>query len=530
MLLTLCMVIGLLPGMALTASAADHQNHDEGWTALTDSGGALAAGKYYLSGDLTLTKNLIINGTDVTICLNGHVLMGNKSDDYYSVIQVQNGGKLTICDCQNTKHKGYIDKDGLWKAGETVLEGCTECDLTGGVITGGNPGMRGMGGAVNIDSGTLNLDGGNIAGNTADYGGGVYNKGTLNLNGGKIVGNKGSFWGGGVCSVGGTVNMTDGAISYNTTDSGYDSNKGGGVYSESTFTMTGGTISHNYVNGTGGGVYISYGKQTSIANAAITHNTASKLAAGVYCNTINFTLSGKVTISENKIHLGTESRSNLYLNQSSSNNVILSVTNALNTDSHIGISGSDVYHFAQGSQNLDLNSWKDSFFADDPAKMVEVVKEGSYGYLNLVTNPYPYTVTFDANDGTGTMASQNIAAGSYTLPKCGFTAPDEKRFAGWALSATGDVISTTTITVNKNITLYAIWRDPVPVSIRNGGYPYLQKIVNSQMILAMDAVGDGVTYQWQSASSKDGTFSDISGATESTYSFISPPGNGIAAR
>lgn len=506
----------------VTASAAGGaegaHDHSQGWTELT-AGGNPKSGKYYLSGDLTLTKNLIINGTDVTICLNGHVLMGNKSDDYNSVIQVQSGGTLTICDCKNTKHEGYIDAEGLWKAGDSVPDGCTEYNLTGGVITGGNPGISGEGGAVNIASGTtVTFTGGNIAGNTAGYGGGVYNKGTLNLDGGKIVGNKGSSYGGGVCSAGGTVKMTGGDISYNTTDSGNDSSQGGGVYSGSTFNMTGGTISHNHVNGTGGGVYFAFGSEGSITDGTITHNTASKLAAGVYCNTIKFTLSGTVNISENEIRLGTGGKSNLYLDASSSTNVILSVTDALNTASRIGISGSkSLYRFAQGSYEV-LNGRKDCFFADDPTQVVAVEgSPGSSSNLKLDTNPTPYTVSFEANGGGGTMAPKKIAGGQYTLPKCDFTAPTGKLFAGWALSADGQVIST--YTVDKDFTLYAIWRESDPVSIRNGGYPYLKKIVNGQMILAMDAEGDGVTYQWQSADSEKGEYRDISGETSSTYTF-----------
>ena len=252
LLLTLCMVIGLLPGVTLTASAEEApHDHSSGWKELTNTivstrGGFLESGNYYLSEDLTLTKNLTISGQDVTICLNGHVLTGQTTYDS-SVIKVQkweSEATLTICDCKTTEHKGYIDAEGLWhklEAEGAVPANCTECNLTGGVITGGNIGS-GNGGAVYIDSGTVTFTGGNIAGNTAGYGGGVYNQGTLNLNGGSIVGNKCSFWGGGVCSVGGTVEMTGGAISYNTTDRGNNGNMGGGVYSDGTFTMSGGTI------------------------------------------------------------------------------------------------------------------------------------------------------------------------------------------------------------------------------------------------------------------------------------------------
>lgn len=526
LLLTLCMVLGLLPGMTLTASATD-DTHDHSlpeWKALTAetvNGGYPYSGKYYLSDDLTLTKNLIINGQNVTICLNGHVLTGKSND--YSVIQVKNGGTLTIFDCQNTEHKGYIDTEGLWKAGTTVPDGCTECDLTGGVITGGNPSYSEYGGAVYAESGTtVTFTGGNIAGNKASRGGGVYNQGTLNLDGGKIVGNKALYNGGGVSNgspgyTGGTVNMTGGAISYNTTDSGNNGNYGGGVYSDGTFNMTSGTISHNYVNGTGGGVYLSYGKTASIANATITNNTASKLAAGVYCNTVNFTLSGTVNISENKIHLGTESRSNLYLDRSSSNNVIIPLTSELNTNSCIGVSGPrSLYDFAQASRPI-AQDYRNCFFADDPAKMIQVEERDGYSYLKLIPNPTPYTVTFNANGGSGKMDARNIGGGDYDLPECEFTAPEGKRFAGWALTADGPVIST--YSVDHDFTLYAIWRAPVPVSIRNGGYPYLQGIGGGNMILAMDAAGDGVTYQWQSASSENGEYSNISGATESTYTF-----------
>lgn len=50
------------------------------------------------------------------------------------------------------------------------------------------------------------------------------------------------------------------------------------------------------------------------------------------------------------------------------------------------------------------------------------------------------TVTFDAGGGTGTMASVKIPNGSsdtyYTLPACGFTAPQGKLFDGWLITGT----------------------------------------------------------------------------------------------
>mgnify|MGYP002601378441 CR=1 FL=1 len=79
--------------------------------------------------------------------------------------------------------------------------------------------------------------------------------------------------------------------------------------------------------------------------------------------------------------------------------------------------------------------------------------------------PATYTVSFDANGGTGTMAAvTGVSAGAYTLPANGFTAPDGKRFVGWATSASGTATAAgEAITVSDNVTLYAIWEE-IPTS------------------------------------------------------------------
>ena len=71
--------------------------------------------------------------------------------------------------------------------------------------------------------------------------------------------------------------------------------------------------------------------------------------------------------------------------------------------------------------------------------------------------PAEYTVRFNANGGGGTMADVTGVSGSYTLPSCGFTAPEGKQFKGWSTSADGSVISGTTYEVSSDTTFYAIW-------------------------------------------------------------------------
>ena len=91
--------------------------------------------------------------------------------------------------------------------------------------------------------------------------------------------------------------------------------------------------------------------------------------------------------------------------------------------------------------------------------------------------PTTFTITFNANGGTGSMEPVTVEEGSrYPLPACGFIPPVNMQFSGWALSADGSVIADGAIMVTSNITLYAIW-EPVPVNEfviffdGNGGTP-----------------------------------------------------------
>ena len=100
------------------------------------------------------------------------------------------------------------------------------------------------------------------------------------------------------------------------------------------------------------------------------------------------------------------------------------------------------------------------------------VKKGNYYVAELLDGTYylsekftvnytapvtTYTISFNANGGTGTMANVAGVTGSYTLPACTFTAPSDKQFKGWATSAYGSVISGTTYEVSSDTTFYAIW-------------------------------------------------------------------------
>ena len=78
-----------------------------------------------------------------------------------------------------------------------------------------------------------------------------------------------------------------------------------------------------------------------------------------------------------------------------------------------------------------------------------------------------HEITFNANGGTGEMAKTEFV-GAYMLPSCTFTAPTGKQFKGWATSADGDIIATTTYNVTEEMELFAIWED-IPAHVHDHG-------------------------------------------------------------
>ena len=283
-LMTLVLLLGLLPG----AAQAEDKVAVSTWSSLQaalDQGGSVQL-HADLSGDATLTVS-----TAVTLDLNGHALTrAAAGSENGSVITVADGGDLTLTDSTVTDartsndvtHYYYIDEAGLahvtadrataQTAARRLLNGSSADaeasgsapgyvgSFTGGYITGGTGSDTGtyiIGGGVFINGGSLVMDAGTIIGNTAAYGGGVYNNGTFTMSGSaSLTGNVGATYGGGVCNYG-TFSMKDGEISRNTASG---SGSSGGVYNASTFVMESGSIAHNQA--AYGGVLHYYGTFT----------------------------------------------------------------------------------------------------------------------------------------------------------------------------------------------------------------------------------------------------------------------------
>ena len=257
---------------------------------------------------------------------------------------IEEGAKVTIKD----------------NAGSGIYTGQKVCDLTIGSATITNNGSGAVnksglgaengGGIYNI--GTLKLGKGvTITGNTAKNGGGVYTKGgKVTIDGGKVIGNTATNGnGGGIYAINGTVTATGSDISDN--DAGQYN--GGGICAQNstltlktnTFyrnksksggairmdasdaTLTGNTIDHNAVTGSGGGIY-AYGdtNRTSGNNTitlegnTITYNTSKGTGGGIHlanANQIMTSLNDTIEYNEAASYGGgvhVASGSELYMN------------------------------------------------------------------------------------------------------------------------------------------------------------------------------------------------------------------------
>lgn len=160
----------------------------------------------------------------------------------------------------------------------------------------GNHAESGKGGGVYYeitesarkDIHSIFLDGGNISGNYAIYGAGVYSAGgdvncSENVNGVSMTGNTASVDGGGIyIGSGGFLTMNSGTVSGNTATV-----NGGGVYiaSDGSLTMNGSTITSNTSGGNGGGIYLDTPRSFIMNAGEVSRNSVGidKKGGGICC-------------------------------------------------------------------------------------------------------------------------------------------------------------------------------------------------------------------------------------------------------
>ncbi len=203
-LLSLVMVLGLMPGMSLTAYAdVNVASVTQGGTTTEYADFATALSNWADNSTLTLLADVetssTISVTGIkTLDLNGYGIRANGTN--LRVITIDNSANLTIDDSNPSAVHGYVipsatgNGAGLATVHSVKQDG--DIEFIGGYITGGN--YRGNGGSIYV-AGTLNKTGGTIIGNNCTgTGGGIYVEGggKFCMTGGALVGNTAQYGGG----------------------------------------------------------------------------------------------------------------------------------------------------------------------------------------------------------------------------------------------------------------------------------------------------------------------------------------------
>ena len=317
-------------------TAGEHLNHKQCEYKKWNGSKAIAytdnAAYVYMTKDITIDETLRVpGGKTLNLCLNGYTLRKNGGG---RVINISSGGKLRLCDC-SLMGTGKIT-GGSHEMGGGIHNGGTFIMYGGKII--GNRGLYGGGlwnnynfyfyggeichneasyggGLWNANSGDaeLMIFGGGINKNKATYGGGMWNydNGNVVMKGGEFVENIAGKCGGGVWNQGKNFIMEDGNILKN-----YAQN-GGGVWTQSMFTMLDGFITfneavdpakiydeNNELKAFGGGVWVNEGSIFYMKGGQISLNTSDKAAGGVWIsNDAEFVMSGG-SIAANSADIG----------------------------------------------------------------------------------------------------------------------------------------------------------------------------------------------------------------------------------
>ena len=276
-------------------TAGDHASHSDvtytAWDGTSSITYTNNTAYVYLTENATLSGHLTVDGKTLYLCLNGKTLASNGT----AKIQVKNGGRLVLCDCQGGgTFKGATQN--VW-GGACIYLYTSTLDMFGGKLTGGKVTGNGGGGAIALDDQQciFNMYGGEISGNNGNnYGGAIFRKfnanmpnttgGTFNMYGGTIKNNTAKNGGAFFSTTGGTINMTGGTISGNTATQSSNDAGGGAIYMRGSgkINISGSAqITGNSSSLDGGAILMGWGEINISGSAKINSNTASRWGGAI---------------------------------------------------------------------------------------------------------------------------------------------------------------------------------------------------------------------------------------------------------
>lgn len=399
-LLPLLLCLTLLPMTVLAATPEETADFTIG-----DGSAALAllnAAKTAGAEDSTWENNtLTLNGVDFTSTADIAVILPGGA-----TIELVGDNTITNANSNTGEESSY----GIYVEGNLTIGGSGTLTVTGGMsvysdgiyVSSYYNGESRVGGRLTITGGTVTARGGK-----AKYSYGIYTDGGVTISGGQVE--------------------AIGATTDNGSSIGIDTNKDV-VITGGTVTARGSEAADNSF-----GIRTGYNFSLTISGGTLTATSdTANYSYGIYTK-------GGVTISGGHVIAQTLAKT-------------ASFASALS-------SKPDLSKYA-GYQWCIIPNGKFTSSTDTAYTYNAIHTYVEFAKGSAVTT---YTVSFNANGGSGSMDAVAGVSGSYTLPANGFTAPYGKQFKGWAVSAGGTVITNTSITVTENTTLYAVWED-IPVT------------------------------------------------------------------
>ena len=431
-----------------------------------DISGNITSDTVWNDGDVVSNAVTIAGGTaeaPVVVTVNGTVTLANTIKVTSGYVRFTGGGTL-LRDTSNTNNMLQVDYNGHAVLDDITLDGNnialtngensavvlkSESSLTlndGAVIQNSVKQTDGTGGGAAIyarGTATIVMNGGSLRNNTSyRRGGAVYldSKASMTLNGGEITGNKADppdstseFGGGGIYIRDASFTMTGGYITNNSATYGY----GGGIYNTSygSLSITGGTISGNSSGRDGDGIYHS---SFEGSDAVLRIGGDANIKDEIY-------LSDKVTNQFSKITAPLK------------NNIKFTVE---------GVADGRVISEGEGY----------TLTYADMAKMnvtnsnLMLRLENNQISLSNTSDTYLVYFAYDANGGSANVpASEEItvepslAVPTRTVDFSTVPTREGYVFLGWDTNKNATTPTYTqaageqTITLNDNVTLYAIW-------------------------------------------------------------------------
>ena len=278
-----------------SVTAGDHTSHSDvayqPWNGTDGISYTNNTAYVYLTGNATISSHLTVDGKTLYLCLNGKTLSSNGT----AKIQVENGGRLVLCDCRGGGTFEGATKN-VW-GGACVYLYKSTLDMFGGKLTGGKVTGKGGGGAIALDDQQciFNMYGGEISGNNGNnYGGAIFRQfnanmpnttgGNFNMYGGVIKNNTAKNGGAFFSTTGGTIKMTGGTISGNTATQNNNDAGGGAIYmrGNGTINISGSAeITGNSSSLDGGAILMGWGAINISGSVKINNNTASRWGGAI---------------------------------------------------------------------------------------------------------------------------------------------------------------------------------------------------------------------------------------------------------